>query len=260
VIRTVRDHYAEHLGPLYSWMVGGVAAATARGTAELDALGVSPKQDAIALDLGAGIGMHAIPLAQRGYSVIAVDTDAALLNELTAHANNLPVKAVAADLLEFRAHLPAAPDLILCMGDTLTHLPRPECVIALITDVASALSRDGVFVCTFRDYTRELRAEDRFILVKSTSERILTCFLEYSDRVITVHDILHEREHSQWRLRVSSYQKIRLAPRWIRTVLEQCGFEAVESITASGMVQLTARLQRTPLSTGATPLPDPADC
>jgi SAM-dependent methyltransferase len=260
VIRTVRDHYAEHLGPLYSWMVGGVEAAAARGTAELDALGVRPTTGALAVDLGAGIGMHTIPLAQRGYAVIAVDTDAALLNELTAHANHLPITVVPADLLEFRAHLRAVPQLVLCMGDTLTHLPRPQSVRALFAEIASVLSRDGVFVCTFRDYTRELRAEDRFIPVRSAPERILTCFLEYSDRLVTVHDILHERADGQWRLRVSSYQKLRLAPRWVCGLLEQCGFEVIESTTTSGMVQLTARLQRMPLAGGTTPAPELADC
>jgi hypothetical protein len=245
VIRTVRDHYAEHLGPLYSWMVGGMEAAAARGSAELDTLLLSPKKGAWAVDLGAGIGMHTIPLANRGYSVLAIDTDESVLNELAAHAKNLVVRVEVADLVRFRDHMDAAPDLILCMGDTLTHLPRPECVSSLFADVASALSRDGLFVCSFRDYTKELYADDRFIQVKGSAERILTCFLEYSDAVVTVHDILHEHVANEWRMRVSSYQKLRLAPRWVCDALEQSGFDVVEGTTPSGMVHLTGRLQKT---------------
>ena len=243
MIRTVRDHYAEHLGPLYSWMVGGVEAAVARGTAELDTLSLSPKTGAFAVDLGAGIGMHTIPLANRDYSVLAIDTDASLVNELTSRAKDLPVRAVVADLTRFRDHLHAAPDLVVCMGDTLTHLPRPECVSSLFADVASALNHDGQFVCTFRDYTKELYAEDRFIHVKGSSERILTCFLEYTEGVVTVHDMLHEHVANEWRMRVSSYQKLRLAPSWVCGALEQSGFDVVEGTTPSGMVRLTARLQ-----------------
>jgi SAM-dependent methyltransferase len=239
--RKVQDHYVEHLGPIYSWMMGGVESAVARGAAELDQLSLCPKLDSLAVDLGAGIGAHTIPLAHLGYSVVAIDTDSSLLNELTAHAKGLAVRTVVAELSDFPDYVERAPDLILCMGDTLTHLPRPDCVISLFEKIASTMSRDGLLVCTFRDYTAELSAEARFIPVKSDPERILTCFLEYEEGRVTVHDILHERDGNQWRLRVSSYQKLRLAPSWVCGVLDQCGFEVADSTMPSGMVRLMAR-------------------
>jgi hypothetical protein len=62
----------------------------------------------------------------------------------------------------------------------------------LISTAASALEPNGHFVITFRDYSSALAAQERFIPVRSDESRILTCFLEYADSHLTVHDLLHE--------------------------------------------------------------------
>ncbi len=244
MIQSVRDHYATHLGRIYSWMLGGLDSALAQADLDVEALGLRPVARAQAVDLGAGFGMHAIALARRGYSVVAIDSDAALLRELAEHAehaNGLAIRTVVADLLDFRAHLDDAADLILCMGDTLTHLPAPADVTALFAEVAAALSSGGQFACTFRDYSKELLAENRFIPVRSSADRTLTCFLEYARQSVTVHDIIHELDGTQWRLSVSSYQKLRLDPLWVRNALAHCGFEVTESATSNRMVRLIAQ-------------------
>jgi hypothetical protein len=65
----VTEHYAGHLAAVYLWMAGGLDAAMARGQAEIDALCQVHGDGLVAVDLGAGFGMHAIPLARCGYSV-----------------------------------------------------------------------------------------------------------------------------------------------------------------------------------------------
>src|SRR5579863_9813498 len=102
---TVADHYEKHLGPIYTWMVGDVDAALSRADAELDALPLPSKAGGTAVDLGAGFGMHAIPLARRGFSVVAIDSCEPLLEELAARAGPLPIDAINGDLLGFREHI-----------------------------------------------------------------------------------------------------------------------------------------------------------
>src|SRR5205823_5836896 len=75
---TVSEHYDRHLGPIYSWMIGDVTAAIERNPEELRTLGVRPDSTGAAVDLGAGPGLHAIPLAELGFSVLAIDTCGAL--------------------------------------------------------------------------------------------------------------------------------------------------------------------------------------
>ena len=38
LMSSVTEHYATHLGPVYTWMAGGVEAAIARGAKEIEAL------------------------------------------------------------------------------------------------------------------------------------------------------------------------------------------------------------------------------
>jgi 2-polyprenyl-3-methyl-5-hydroxy-6-metoxy-1,4-benzoquinol methylase len=92
MVSTVDDHYINHLGPVYTWMVGDIDAALARGAAELDALPLPASTGASAVDLGAGFGLHSLPLARRGFSVIAIDSYAPLLEELAARKGTLAVR------------------------------------------------------------------------------------------------------------------------------------------------------------------------
>jgi SAM-dependent methyltransferase len=235
------EHYEQHLGPIYVWMAGGVDAALKAGSDDIEALDLAPVRDAVAVDLGAGFGMHTISLARRGYRVVAIDSCAELLGTLEKERGDLPVVAVEADLLAFRRHLPEVPALIVCLGDTLTHLDDEASVRTLISEASAALQPGGMLVFSFRDYTTALESERRFIPVRSDDARILTCFLEYGDQHVTVNDIVHERTDGQWRLRVSSYKKLRLAPDWVVNCLESAGFSVRRQNGARGMLWLVAR-------------------
>jgi 2-polyprenyl-3-methyl-5-hydroxy-6-metoxy-1,4-benzoquinol methylase len=95
---TTRGHYDELLGPVYSWMVGDFRAACRRSAALFDRLGLGPVEHGLAVDLGCGHGVSAVPLAERGYEVVAVDFCRALLDELEAARGDLPILSVEADL------------------------------------------------------------------------------------------------------------------------------------------------------------------
>jgi SAM-dependent methyltransferase len=239
-MQSVRDHYASHLAPIYAWMCGGAEAALARGDAELDALGLGPRTTRGAVDLGAGFGAHSIALARRGFEVLAIDSSAELLRELRPLAAGLRVETVLGDIRDFRQHLTVAPEVILCMGDTLTHLSDAQAVESLLADAAAAIAPGGTLVLSFRDYTVPLEGERRFLPVKSDADRILTCFLEYRDGYVDVHDLVHERDGNEWRQRVSAYRKLRLSPDWVTSMLEQSGFETRRQAGSSGMVRLVA--------------------
>ena len=218
-------------------MVGDVEAATARADAELEAIGLPSNAAGTAVDLGAGFGTHSLPLARRGYKVIAVDSYEPLLQELRSRAGSLAIRTVNADLLDFRPYVAQPVDVILCMGDTLTHLPDAASLESLFAAVAAALVPGGLFVATFRDYvSTPLQGNGRFILVRGDENRILTCFLEYSDTTVRVHDVLHERAAGNWQLRLSSYPKLRLAPEWVMKALASHGFSVRREAGLSGMV------------------------
>jgi hypothetical protein len=237
---SVGEHYAQHLAPVYSWLLGGIEDAVAHGQRELMEMGLLGGGVGYAVDLGAGFGMHAMPLARHCWRVLAIDTSPALLAELRAQVGGDSVVTVQDDLLHFDQYLSGRPDALLCMGDTLTHLSDLSAVRTLFCMAYDHLSVGGRFVLTFRNYSQALEGLDRFIPVKSDDSRIFTCFLEYGEDTVRVNDILYERTEAGWRTRVSAYQKLRLAPQWVQRQLENAGFVPRMDAGPSGLVRIIA--------------------
>lgn len=240
-MKTVRQHYADLLAPIYVWMAGGLDAAFAAGAADVAPL---LPGDGVAVDLGAGFGMHALALARGGYDVVAIDTSRQLLDVLRANSAGLSVRAVEGDLLDFTRHVARDASLIVCLGDTLTHLASLAEVERLFGDAAASLRPGGRLVLTFRDYTRPAAGDARFIPVRSDADRIHTCFLEALPEHMLVHDIVHDRDGDAWRMSVSSYRKLRLAPEAVDSALRQVGLEPEITAGARGMVRVTASRAR----------------
>jgi SAM-dependent methyltransferase len=235
---TVAEHYAAHLAPIYVWMAGGMEAALKTGASDLaDFLPGA----GLAVDLGAGFGMHTIPLARAGYRVIAVDSSPALLQTLRDHGAGLEIHTVEADLLAFQQVVTGPAELIVCMGDTLTHLQSITAVTELCAAVACSLTPTGRFLSTFRDYTSPAAGERRFIPVRGDADRILTCFLEELPEHIAVHDLIHERDGAQWSLKVSSYRKLRLAPSVVEEALRAQGLRTRTESGPRGMIRISAQ-------------------
>src|SRR5258708_2657014 len=136
---TAETHYKTHLGPVYSWMLGDLDAAFVRSTAEIEDL-PPPAARGVAVDLGAGLGLHALPLAKRGFDVVAIDNCKVLLDDLNSRRGSLPIAIHNADLLDFRRFVTGQAQVIVCMGDTLTHLaawcassrPRIEAILTAL--------------------------------------------------------------------------------------------------------------------------------
>ena len=241
---TVTEHYSNLLAPIYLWMVGGLEAALQQGASDVAPFRNPNAAGRIAVDLGAGFGMHAIPLARQGYAVTAIDTSAQLLSQLRSqlrsHSPDLVVRTVVADMLTFPQYMDEAADLIVCMGDTLTHLQEQTLVDDLFQKVARSLKPGGKFVLTFRDYTNPLTGTARFIPVRSDQDRILTCFLEATPTHMDVHDVLHERNGLTWQMQVSSYRKLRISPECVAHSLEAHGLGVEKGADPRGMVSVVA--------------------
>ena len=237
----VKAHYDNLLAPYYSWIYGGAEGKLAENRKLFRDRGLRPALSGVAMDLGAGCGFQSIPLAEAGFKVIAIDICNDLLANLEKSAGKLPIKTVEDDLLNFRVHCPATTELIVCMGDTLTHLDSLENVQDLFKNIYRALESNGRLVLGFRDLTLELKDQDRFIPVRSQSDLIFTCFLEYEKDHVKVHDIIYENTNDRWHLKKGFYRKLRIPPDWTQACLLDLGFEVEEFEIQNGMVTVTAR-------------------
>jgi len=150
------------------------------------------------------------------------------------------VGVVRGDIREAPGRLTEPAGLILCWGDTLTHLNDLTEVRTLLFGFGGMLDTGGSLVLSFRDYTTAIDGNARFIPVKSDRNRILTCFLEYHDNSVVVTDLLHEWVDSKWIQRAMSYRKVRLDPKVIVEILREGGLHIVVNRTVSGHVTLVA--------------------
>jgi 2-polyprenyl-3-methyl-5-hydroxy-6-metoxy-1,4-benzoquinol methylase len=83
---------------------------------------ILPRFNALAFDLGAGHGLQSVSLAKLGFTVTAVDFNPQLLQELERNRKALSIQIVQDDFLHFLETTRVKAELIVCMGDTLTHL------------------------------------------------------------------------------------------------------------------------------------------
>ncbi len=98
------------------------------------------------LDLMCGYGRHALSLARKGVSVVAIDNLADYISEIVeiADKEELPVKAIQGDLLKYRTN--ESFDLAICMGNSLNFFNAVDCT-TILTNVYAHLKPGGqVFI------------------------------------------------------------------------------------------------------------------
>jgi SAM-dependent methyltransferase len=244
---SVEEHYSGLLAKHYTWMFGSSFAAKVaeqRGILE-DALAGAAR--GLAVDMGSGPGFQTIALAEMGYSpVVAMDTSAELLEELRSNAGSRDVVVVQGDLLRVGEFVgvetdTGLADVMVCMGDTITHLRSKEDVVRLLRSVSDALAVGGRFVVSYRDLSVEAVGVDRFIPVYGDDERVMTCFLEFDrPESVTVHDLVYRRDGERWAFEKSCYRKLRLGVDWLIGEMREAGFE-VERGVAGRLIRLVGR-------------------
>ncbi|MEJ7591941.1 MAG: methyltransferase domain-containing protein [Planctomycetaceae bacterium] len=109
-------------------MGGGIPQKVADNRRFFESVGIAKKQTSRrALDFGCGSGFQALALASLGFSVVGVDTSEELLLELAAQAITHPVLTIQGGMQDrgvWESHGPF--DVVVCMGDSLIHLPSIE--------------------------------------------------------------------------------------------------------------------------------------
>jgi len=240
----VQEHYERLLAEYYSWMSGGFARKLKQNQQFFEVHDVRPASSGLAVDLGAGCGFQSIPLSKIGFAVLAIDSSKRLLAELRQNARGLAITTINDDMLNFARHCRDPIELVVCMGDGLTHLDTRQTIRRLFRKIVRTLEPGGRLVLTFRDLSTELTGLDRFIPVRSDSDTIITCFLEYETNHVKVHDMIYERGNHRWELKKSFFRKVRIAPQWVEDVLQSLGFNIEIFDIRDGGVSIIARKPR----------------
>lgn len=237
---TAKEHYEQHLGKVYAWMCGEFSLKQREQQEVLESWGIQPSINGLALDLGCGHGLQSVSLARLGFQVVAVDFYTRLLDELRSRTGHMPIEVVEDDMLLFLQRFDRKAEVISCMGDTLTHLENHSALERFIAETKRHLLQNGKLLISFRDLSSDVDGLSRFIPVKSDSDKILTCFLEYFPGHVMVHDILHCRENGRWIQSVSAYPKLRLSEAALIKLLQSNDLNVEANKCIAGMNYLMA--------------------
>ena len=101
-----------------------------------------------ALDLGAGTGRNALPLARAGHPTHAVELTAAFVTTIreTAAAEGLPITAIEGDVVRGELDLPGDHFALIVCSEVTSHFRGVADLRALFERVARWLRPDGTFV------------------------------------------------------------------------------------------------------------------
>jgi SAM-dependent methyltransferase len=240
MVTDVASHYSSLLSQHYTWSLGDFADVldhTRELFAEMELL---PEKNGIAFDLGCGPGTHAIPLAELGFKVTALDTDPNMVDDLNRRKGGHLIDVLEEDMREFPKSIKEAPELITCMGDSLTLLEDLDDVSLFLFTIYKHLAEGGRLALSFRDQTEELRGDKGIFMLRSERDRIFTCALDYEEDYLLVTDLVHLFEDEQWRLEKSTYRKCRLRGEWLLEQLEECGFRIDFWQSNKGLISVLA--------------------
>lgn len=220
----VKEHYENHLGNFYSWMLGDFEEKQKEQEWYFTKNCIFPRSNKIALDLGAGNGIQSVSLAKLGFEVKSIDFNSQLIQELTSRKEDYNIEVIKGDFTDDGILTRYSPELVVCMGDTISHIESVEKLHEFIKSIYTISLPEALCVISYRDLSKELSGNQRFIPVKSDQNRILTCFLEFFPERVVVTDILHEFENGNWVQKISSYEKLRLSVDYIRNTFTRFNF------------------------------------
>lgn len=109
------------------------------------------------LDVGCGTGNKTVHLAGPERFVVAIDGDAAMIREAEDRHARPEIEYRVLDMTAVGASFPAETfDALLCLGNTLAHLPGPDAVARLLADLGAVLKPGGLAVIQILNYDRVL--------------------------------------------------------------------------------------------------------
>jgi len=179
---------------------------------QLKAINTANSQPVGVLDSACGTGMHAIALAQKGYSVAGADLSAGMIARARENATAAGVKVrfetagFGALSQQFGKESFAA---LLCLGNSLPHLLSDTELAAAYADFASCLRPGGKLLIQNRNFDAVLMNHERWIEPQSyrdgEAEWLFLRFYDYeADGLITFNIVTLRRNNtSNWSQQVS---------------------------------------------------------
>ncbi|MGJ4748317.1 class I SAM-dependent methyltransferase [Leptospira sp. SA-E8] len=234
-MQSPESHYQNFLAEKYSWMLGDLSAKEKDQLEFFRSFEISPQTNGIAWDLGAGSGIQSIPLEELGFQVLAIDFSEKLLFEIKIRKPDTKIRTKVADIRSRELYQGVSPEILVCMGDTITHLESENDWENTANLWSSFLSSGSKLILGYRDLSYGKPGDKNIFVVRSEGSQIFTCQLQFTQDKVQVTDIFHEKSDTGWTVSSSSYNKLILPIDDIIGTLARKNFELKRKDEKNGM-------------------------
>ncbi len=133
-----------------------------------------------AIELACGTGLYSILLAQEGVDVHGADISPEMVDQARRNAAELglDIPFSTADMLDLPHSLPAANDTVLCLGNSIPHIPTAKLANAM-QSISQLLTPGGHVILQLLNYERVLSQHDRFISANRHDDTELVRFYDF---------------------------------------------------------------------------------
>ncbi|MBB3108943.1 SAM-dependent methyltransferase [Paenibacillus phyllosphaerae] len=193
-------------------------------------------------DLGAGTGSIAIPLAQKGHEVYAIDLAADMLTIGRAKWESQPQRALRAeggslhwleqDMREWE--LPKQVDAVISFCDCLNYLTEPEDVVETFQATWEGLAPGGTFLFDVhaKRQLERYAAEQPFVFDEQDVAYIWVSDYDEEREEIEHHLTIFAREGQHGGAKYTRFEEVHVQraydPRWLEAQLRKAGFSHIE--------------------------------
>ncbi|MBR9978400.1 MAG: methyltransferase domain-containing protein [Bacteroidetes bacterium] len=181
------------------------------------------------VDMGCGTGVHAIALAQLGLAVTAVDISGGMLEKARRHAADASVslRFLHGDFLTPIGETPA--DLLLCLGNSLPHLPSLTALTDILKHWRTLLTNEGHVVIQLLNYKRIIREGKRIVNIRRDGDRLLVRFYDFMEQQLRFNILAIQEENGAFTHELRSTLLTAFTEQNIIEAAFEAGFGSVHS-------------------------------
>lgn len=144
------------------------------------------------LDVACGSGLHTIALAELGIKAVGIDLSHALLNiaEKRAREKKVNARFLRGNMLKLSERLDTTYDGVICLGNSLPHLTKPDEMKKALAEMFSVVKPGGVLVIQTLNYDRILMHKERIVNINRSDEHEFIRFYDFLDNGMIRFNVL----------------------------------------------------------------------
>jgi len=185
------------------------------------------------LDVACGTGWHAIALSRRGYEVVATDISARMIERARENGvrEGVPVRFVQAGFGQLAGQVGRGFGGLICMGNSLPHVPNAQALRETLADFAAVLCAGGVLIVQQRNFDQVCGQRQRFMPLQTHREGdrewLFLRFYDFGEGSMTFHMVTMRREGGKWDYEIQATELLPILRQQLVELLAETGWAEI---------------------------------